>query len=197
MAVFFPTHLTLARIALIPVVVGLFYLKKEWGSWLAAGFFAVACFTDYLDGYYARTLRQTTQVGRFLDPIADKLLIASTLLLLVGFDRVRGISLIPALVILCRELLVSGLREFLAQTNIEMPVTQLSKWKTGVQMTALGVLIAGTPSMDFLYVHTLGLILLWCAAILTLVTGYGYFRQGVTHIQRSEVGDRRSERKRA
>ncbi|MBN9412864.1 MAG: CDP-diacylglycerol--glycerol-3-phosphate 3-phosphatidyltransferase [Candidatus Paracaedimonas acanthamoebae] len=177
-----PNYLTLFRIILIPVVAALFYLNSNLGYWIASFFFVIACITDFLDGYYARTLRQTTQLGRFLDPMADKLLIASTLLLLVGFDHIKGISLIPAIIILCRELLVSGLREFLAETKISMPVTQLAKWKTALQMTSLTILIAATPLTDFLYLRILGTFGLWASAILTLITGYDYCRFGLKYI---------------
>ncbi|AIL12809.1 CDP-diacylglycerol--glycerol-3-phosphate 3-phosphatidyltransferase [Candidatus Paracaedimonas acanthamoebae] len=177
-----PNYLTLFRIALIPVVAALFYLNSDLGYWIASFFFVIACITDYLDGYYARTLRQTTQLGQFLDPMADKLLIASTLLLLVGFDRIKGISLIPAIIILCRELLVSGLREFLAETKMSMPVTPLAKWKTALQMTSLTILIAATPITNFLYLHALGIFGLWVSAVLTLMTGYDYCRFGLRHI---------------
>lgn len=177
-----PNYLTLFRIALIPVVAALFYLNSNLGYWIASFFFVIACITDYLDGYYARTLRQTTQLGQFLDPMADKLLVASTLLLLVGFDHIKGISLIPAIIILCRELLVSGLREFLAQTKMSMPVTSLAKWKTGLQMTSLTILIAATPLTDFLYLHVFGIFGLWISALLTLLTGYDYCRFGLSHI---------------
>lgn len=179
-----PNYLTLFRIALIPVVAVLFYLNSNLGYWIASFFFVIACITDYLDGYYARTLRQTTQLGQFLDPMADKLLVASTLLLLVGFDRIKGVSLIPAIIILCRELLVSGLREFLAETKMSMPVTQLAKWKTGLQMTSLTILIAATPRTDFLYLHALGTFGLWSAAVLTLMTGYDYCKFGLRHISK-------------
>lgn len=177
-----PNYLTLFRIALIPVVAVLFFLNSDLGYWIASFFFVIACITDYLDGYYARTLRQTTQLGQFLDPMADKLLIASTLLLLVGFDHIKGISLIPAIIILCRELLVSGLREFLAETKMSMPVTQLAKWKTALQMVSLTILIAATPLTDYVYLHTLGTFGLWISAALTLITGYDYCRFGLKHL---------------
>lgn len=167
---------------LIPIIAALFYLNSNIGYWIASFFFIIACITDYLDGYYARTLRQATRLGQFLDPIADKLLIASTLLLLVGFNHIEGLSLIPAIIILCRELLVSGLREFLAQTRVSIPVTNLAKWKTSFQMTSLSILIAATPETDFLYLHFLGTLSLWISAVLTLITGYDYCRYGLKHI---------------
>lgn len=178
-----PNYLTLFRIAVIPVVVGLFYFKNEWGFFIAALCFLLACITDFLDGYVARAYQQTTQFGSFLDPIADKLLVASTILLLVGFDRIKGLSLLPAIIILCREILVSGLREFLAQTQASMPVTTLAKWKTTLQMGALGILIASPPSDDPLSFAGLGIAGLWIAAFLTLKTGYDYLRASLKHIK--------------
>ncbi|ARN84394.1 CDP-diacylglycerol--glycerol-3-phosphate 3-phosphatidyltransferase [Candidatus Nucleicultrix amoebiphila FS5] len=178
-----PNTLTLFRIAIIPIMIVLFYMNKEMGFWIAAVFFMFACITDFLDGYFARTFKQTTKLGGFLDPIADKLLVASTLLLLVGFDRIRGLSLVPAIIILCREILVSGLREFLAQTQISVPVSQLAKWKTAVQMGAIGLLIAVPESSYFFSLATIGIIGLWVAAILTLVTGYDYLRASYHHMK--------------
>ena len=125
-----PNLLTLLRIVFIPIVGALFYLQSSTGHYIAAALFILACVTDYLDGYYARIYHQVTDLGRFLDPIADKLLICSTLLLLVGFDQIKGLSLIPAIVILCREILVSGLREYLAEAHLSLPVSALAKWKT-------------------------------------------------------------------
>lgn len=172
-----PNCLTLFRIAVIPIVVALFYSKNDICYIIAAGFFALACITDFLDGYVARTYDQATTLGSFLDPIADKLLVASTLLLLVGFNHIIGISLIPALIILCREILVSGLREFLAQAEESMPVTYLAKWKTGLQMTSIGILIGFGPTEELVSLYTLGIIGLWAAAILTIITGYDYLRK--------------------
>jgi cardiolipin synthase len=174
-----PNFLTFLRMALIPVVILLFYLQNQTGHYIAAGIFIIACITDYLDGYFARTYDQTTNLGRFLDPIADKLLICSTLLLLVGFDHIKGLSLIPAIVILCREILVSGLREFLAENPLSMPVTQLAKWKTGLQMIALSILIIAEPSADIFSLMNIGLLGLWVAAGLTLLTGYDYMKTGL------------------
>lgn len=177
-----PNVLTFMRIALIPVIVGLFYFDRPWSNWIAAFFFITACITDYLDGYFARTLKQTTQFGIFLDPVADKLLVAATLLMLVGFDRIQGLSLIPAVIILCREILVSGLREFLAEVRVSVPVTRLAKWKTGIQMAALSLLIIETiPGVTF-SLDPLGIVGLWIAALLTLITGFDYLRAGLKHM---------------
>ncbi|MFN7709902.1 MAG: CDP-diacylglycerol--glycerol-3-phosphate 3-phosphatidyltransferase [Holosporales bacterium] len=177
-----PNILTLLRIAVVPVVALLFFIPTEWSSWAAATLFILACITDYLDGYFARLLNQQTALGTFLDPIADKLLVSSTLLLLAGFDRIQGISLIPAVVILCREVLVSGLREFLAEIKVSIPVTRLAKWKTAVQMVALTLLVANAPQVDSTWLALLGLIGLWLAAALTLITGYDYLKAGLPHI---------------
>ena len=181
-----PNLLTFLRLALIPVVILLFYLQNQTGYYIAAILFIVACITDYLDGYVARTYHQTTDLGRFLDPVADKLLICSTLLLLVGFDHIKGLSLIPAIIILCREILVSGLREFLAETHLSMPVTTLAKWKTGLQMSALSILIVARPTADLFSLMNIGLLGLWSAAALTLVTGYDYMKRGLTLVSREK-----------
>ncbi|MGN6670455.1 MAG: CDP-diacylglycerol--glycerol-3-phosphate 3-phosphatidyltransferase [Candidatus Nucleicultricaceae bacterium] len=172
-----PNYLTFFRIAVIPIVVALFYTKNEVCYIIAGCLFALACITDFLDGYLARTYDQTTTLGSFLDPIADKLLVASTLLLLVGFSRIGGPSLIPALVILCREILVSGLREFLAQAEESMPVSYLAKWKTALQMISIGLLIGFGPTDQIISLYSLGIVGLWFAAILTLITGYDYLRK--------------------
>ncbi len=177
-----PNLLTFMRIALIPVVVGLFYLDRPTSNWLAAFFFILACITDYLDGYFARTLKQTTRFGIFLDPVADKLLVAAILLMLVGFGRIQGLSLIPAVIILCREILVSGLREFLAEAHVSVPVTKLAKWKTAIQMAALSLLIIEHIPGFPLPIDEIGILGLWVAAILTLITGFDYLRAGLKHM---------------
>lgn len=177
-----PNLLTFARIALIPILVGLFYFDRPWSNWIAAFFFILACITDYLDGYFARALKQTTRFGIFLDPVADKLLVAAILLMLVGFGRIQGLSLIPAVIILCREILVSGLREFLAEAHVSVPVTRLAKWKTGFQMTALTLLIIERIPHFPVPIDALGILFLWIAALLTLITGFDYLRAGLKHM---------------
>ncbi len=179
---FLPNLLTLLRIAVVPVVALLFFIPTEWSSWSAATLFILACITDFLDGYFARVLNKQTALGTFLDPIADKLLVASTLLLLAGFGRIQGLSLIPAMIILCREVLVSGLREFLAEIKVSVPVTRLAKWKTGLQMVALGFLVANGPAVHSNFLAVTGLYGLWIAAALTLITGYDYLKAGLPHI---------------
>ncbi len=178
-----PNLLTFARLLMVPIVVGLFYLDRPLSNWAAASIFILACITDYLDGYFARTLRQISNLGRFLDPIADKVLIAATILMLVGFDRIGPLSLIPAVIILCREVLVSGLREFLADTKVPLPVTQLAKWKTGIQMVALSLLIIDDIPGWPLPIDLLGTIGLWIAGFLTVLTGYDYLKAGLAHIE--------------
>lgn len=177
-----PNLLTFLRIALIPVVIGLFYFDRPLSNWLAAFFFIAACITDYLDGYFARTLKQTSRFGVFLDPVADKLLVAAVLFMLVAFDRIQGISLIPAIIILCREILVSGLREFLAEIRVSVPVTRLAKWKTAIQMIALSLLIIEDIPGFPLSIEGIGIAGLWLAALLTLVTGFDYLRAGLKHM---------------
>ena len=135
-----------------------------------------------------RVWKQQSKLGRIFDPIADKLLVAATILLLVFVDRIAGILVLPALVILCREVLVSGLREFLAELRAKLPVSRLAKWKTGIQMTALGFLIVGDAEpTSFLPVLAIGEVLLWSAAVLTLITGYDYLAEGLRHLDERPV----------
>lgn len=177
-----PNILTLFRIGVIPLVVGAFFLQQPLASWISASLFLIAGITDYLDGYLARALKSTTNFGRFLDPVADKLLISSVLLLLAGFGRIEGLSLIPALIILCREILVSGLREFLAGLQVSLPVTKLAKWKTLVQMFSLGFLLWGEPFPSLITLTPFALTGLWAAAFLTLITGYDYLKKSLKHM---------------
>ncbi|MSP89972.1 MAG: CDP-diacylglycerol--glycerol-3-phosphate 3-phosphatidyltransferase [Alphaproteobacteria bacterium] len=177
-----PNLLTLSRIAVIPVLVALFYVDGAPARWLACALFTAACITDYFDGYLARIWRQDSDFGRFLDPIADKLLVASTLFMLVAMEHVSGLGILPALVILCREILVSGLREFLAGVKLRVPVSRLAKWKTAIQMVAIGFLVVGEAGPSFLPTLTIGEIGLWVAAGLTLVTGYDYLLAGLRHM---------------
>src|ERR1700750_894086 len=183
-----PNILTYARIAAIPVVVGCIYAQSImdyplWLRWVALAVFIAAGVTDYLDGYYARIWDQHSAFGRMLDPIADKLLVASCLLMLAADGIIHGWTLWAAIVILCREILVSGLREYLAGPRVRVPVTQLAKWKTTLQLVAVGFLIAGDAGDAILPVVTpIGLSLLWLSALLTLYTGYDYFRAGVHHL---------------
>lgn len=177
-----PNLLSLSRIAAIPVLLGLFFLDGELARWAAGAIFFVACLTDFLDGYFARVRHQQTDLGRLLDPIADKLLVAATIFMLVAFDRVTGLAILPATVILCREIVVSGLREFLAGLSISMPVTRLTKWKTAIQMAAIGVLLIGDAGPVFIPMVEIGEVGLWVAAALTFITGYNYLRASAKHL---------------
>jgi cardiolipin synthase len=181
-----PNMLTLSRIAAIPLLVLLMALRIAGGDCAACLVFAAAGITDYLDGRIARDRRQTSDFGRMLDPIADKLLIGATLMMLVGINRLSMWALYPAIVIMLREILVSGLREYLAGVRVGLPVTQLAKWKTGVQMAALGTLIAGDSTATLLHigwlpVSEIGEAMLWASALLTLVTGWDYLKAGLRH----------------
>jgi cardiolipin synthase len=154
-----------------------------WIRWAALAVFIAAGITDVLDGYFARMYGQQSSLGRMLDPIADKLLVASCLLMLAAEETIRGWSLLAAVIILCREILVSGLREYLAELRVSVPVTQLAKWKTTLQLVAVGFLIAGKAGDVVLPVVTpIGLALLWLSALLTLYTGWDYFRAGLRHL---------------
>jgi cardiolipin synthase len=180
--------LTYSRIAAVPVVVGLMYSQSImegglWLRWAALAVFVTAGITDMLDGYVARTYGQMSSLGRMLDPIADKLLVASCLLMLAAEETIRGWSLLAAVIILCREILVSGLREYLAELRVSVPVTRLAKWKTTWQLVAVGFLICGEAGDKVVPVVTpIGLTLLWLSALVTLYTGWDYMRAGLRHM---------------
>ena len=181
-----PNLLTMSRIAAIPVVVLLAALRRPWADMAACVVFSTAAITDYFDGKIARGRGVTSGFGRMLDPIADKLLVGAALMMLVGLDRLSGPGLFPAIVIMLREILVSGLREYLATLRVGMPVTPLAKWKTGMQMGALGVLLAGdsgasTIGLGWAPISWLGEAMLWVAAALTLYTGWDYLKAGLRH----------------
>jgi cardiolipin synthase len=181
-----PNLLTLSRIAAIPLLVVLVALRLPAADLTACVLFSAAAITDYFDGKLARSRRQQSDLGRMLDPIADKLLVAAALMMLVGQDRLSALGLYPAIVIMLREILVSGLREYLAGIRIGLPVTRLAKWKTGFQMGALGTLLAGDSGarilhISFLPVSLIGEAMLWIAAALTLVTGWDYLTAGLRH----------------
>jgi cardiolipin synthase len=183
-----PNLLTISRIAAIPLLVLLAALRTPVGDTAACAVFAIAAITDYFDGKIARERKLISAFGRMLDPIADKLLVGSALMLLAGLERLSPLGLLPAIVILLREILVSGLREFLAGLSVGLPVTRLAKWKTGMQMAALGTLLAGDTGarvlgLGFLPVSLLGEAMLWAAAVLTLVTGWDYLRAGLRHAE--------------
>ena len=189
-----PNLLTYARIAAVPAVVACLYWQDIlqgglWLRWVAVLIFISAGVTDALDGYYARKRGEQSAFGRMLDPIADKLLVASCLLMLAADGTIRGWSLWAAIVILCREILVSGLREYLAAPRVSVPVTKLAKWKTTVQLVAIGFLIAGEAGEQIIPATTLiGIVLLWISAIVTIYTGWDYFRAGIHHLIREDEG---------
>jgi cardiolipin synthase len=191
-----PNLLTYGRIAAVPAVVACMYWQDIlqgglWLRWVALAIFIAAAITDFLDGYFARILGQQSTFGRMLDPIADKLLVASCLLMLAADDTIKGRAVWAAIVILCREILVSGLREYLAELRVSVPVTQLAKWKTAVQLVAIAFLLAGEAGdiavsaaigRSTQAITEIGIGLLWLSALVTLYTGWDYFRAGVRHL---------------
>ena len=183
-----PNLLTLSRIAAIPLLVGLVLWRTPAGDLCACALFALAGMTDWLDGRIARQRQMLSDLGRMLDPIADKLLVGATLMVLAGTLRLSLLGLYPAIIIMCREILVSGLREYLAGLRVGLPVTRLAKWKTGLQMVALGLLLAGDDGarllrLAWLHVTALGGAMLFLAAALTLITGWDYLMAGLHHVR--------------
>jgi cardiolipin synthase (CMP-forming) len=194
-----PNVLTYGRILAVPALVAIMFVDRptnsgadwsEYPNWIALAIFLAACITDFFDGYLARVWSQQSSLGQMLDPIADKLLVGSALVMLVANGTIRGWAVCAAIIILCREILVSGLREYLAELRVKVAVTWLAKWKTTVQMVAIGFLIAGEAgdrvllsltAIDGLAMY-IGLFLLWIAAVVTLYTGYDYFRAGLRHM---------------
>lgn len=177
-----PNLLTLSRIVVIPLIVALFFMDGDMPRWITLGLYAAACLTDFFDGYLARSMGQISRFGRFLDPVADKLLVASVILMLVATGRISGLVVLPALIILIREILVSGLREHLASIAVGVPVSRLAKWKTMIQMFSLGFLIIHDASPAWIPSVWIGEIGVWVAALLTIITGYDYLRAGLDHL---------------
>lgn len=185
-----PNILTLSRILAVPILVFLLWPSLKPGGhqpaaidyWLAFALYCLMGITDYFDGYLARAQGTVSKLGVFLDPIADKIMIAAVILLLVFTRDVDDWHVIAALIILLREIIVSGLREFLAELRVSMPVSQLAKWKTAAQLVAFGGLILAGALPDFALLKTAALALLWIAAILTLITGWDYLRVGIKHM---------------
>ncbi len=173
--------LTFSRIIAIPVILLLLDIPHAWAAWLALFLFSAAGITDWLDGYLARRDGQVSMLGQFLDPIADKLLIAAVILFLVGSGQINGLSIWPAVVILLREVAVSGLREFLAGVRVSVPVSQLAKWKTFIQILALGFLIVGRYAPQSIPSTTIGDVLLWIAGGLTMFTAWDYWHASEKH----------------
>ena len=183
-----PNILTLSRILAVPLLVFLLW-KPSWFDYAIT--FVLYCLvgiTDYFDGYLARAQKTVSRLGIFLDPIADKIMVAAVIIMLVasrkasGEPIIHGLHIIPALVILLREIIVSGLREFLAGLQISVPVTQLAKWKTTFQLVSLGALILSGALPQWNWVHQVGLASLWAAAALTMITGWDYLRVGIKHM---------------
>ncbi len=178
-----PNILTYGRIIAVPVIVGCLLYGGHQARWLAFGIFIAAAITDFFDGYLARLWSQQSSLGRMLDPIADKLIVAAVILMLAANGTIYGPHIWAAVIILSREILVSGLREFLAELQVSVPVTQLAKYKTAIQLIAIGFLIAGPAGDRVLpYNSEIGLAGLWIAATLTLYTGYDYFRAGLQYL---------------
>jgi CDP-diacylglycerol---glycerol-3-phosphate 3-phosphatidyltransferase len=183
-----PNLLTYGRLVAVPAVVALlFWPEDTWSRWAALTIFILAAVTDYLDGYFARAYAQQSALGRMLDPIADKLLVAACLLMLVADGTIQGWSLWAAIVILSREILVSGLREFLAELKVSIPVSRVAKWKTTLQLVSVGFLIAGPAGEEILPgTVSIGIGLLWVAAILTIYTGWDYLKAGLHHVMEDD-----------
>jgi len=174
-----PNILTISRIVMIPILIASFYLNGKIANIIASLIFIFASITDFFDGMLARALKAQSKFGKVLDPIADKLLVAAALVMLIHLQRA---PFIPALLILCREILISGLREHLAEFKIDLPVSGLAKLKTALQMVAIVILILGKPVLGSYILIYIGKVCLWCAAVLTLATGYLYMRAGLKHL---------------
>lgn len=183
-----PNILTISRIVIIPVVlIAMCFDQSIFGHRFAATLFLYACITDFLDGYLARAWSIQSKLGQFLDPVADKLLVGSVMMVLVHFDRA---DLLPAIAIICREILVSGLREFLAEIRVSVPVSELAKIKTVLQMAAIFILVLGEEGLDIPYLSLIGQITLWIAAGLTLITGYAYLKASIRHLTDQQESDK-------
>ncbi len=183
MVVQVPNLLTYGRIIAVPLVAGALLWNTDFSRWLAFGLFALAAITDFFDGWLARAWRQQSALGKMLDPIADKLLVAGVLLMLTANGTIAHAHVWAAFIILLREVLVSGLREFLGQLQVSVPVTWLAKWKTAIQLVAIGLLIIGPAAQAHVpHAVEIGLAGLWVAALLTLYTGYDYMRAGLRHV---------------
>ena len=181
-----PNYLTIGRIIIVPIFVFTYYLPGFYGDVLPFALFVIASFTDFLDGLLARMFKEESKLGELLDPIADKIIVATALILLVMNETIKNYEVIAAIIILTREILISGLREFLAKGSITMEVTGLSKLKTFIQMTAIAILLTGESGNKIINfqdynAQTVGIILLWLSSFLTLYTGYDYLRKGIDH----------------
>jgi len=181
-----PNILTIGRIILVPIFVIAFYIPGFFGDLISFFIFLLSSFTDFLDGVLARLYKEESKLGELLDPIADKIIVATALVLLVMNDIIKNYEVIAAIIILTREILISGLREFLAKSQVTMPVTGLAKFKTFIQMFAIAILLTGESGNKLINfadynAHTIGIIFLWLSAFLTLYTGYDYVKKGIDH----------------
>tara|TARA_Y100000590_G_scaffold122555_1_gene140305 strand:- start:491 stop:1060 length:570 start_codon:yes stop_codon:yes gene_type:complete len=181
-----PNILTIGRIILVPIFIGTFYLPGALGDWIPFIIFLLASFSDFLDGLLARLYKEESKLGELLDPIADKIIVASALVLLVMDETIKDYEVVAAIIIMTREILISGLREFLAKVQVAMPVTNLAKFKTFIQMFSIAILLTGESGNKILNfgnynAHSIGIILLWLAAALTIYTGYDYVKKRIHH----------------
>tara|TARA_Y100000590_G_scaffold318390_1_gene360254 strand:- start:500 stop:1069 length:570 start_codon:yes stop_codon:yes gene_type:complete len=181
-----PNILTIGRIILVPIFILTFYLPGALGDWIPFFIFGLASFTDFLDGLLARLYKEESKLGELLDPIADKIIVSSALVLLVMEGTIIGYEVIAAIIILTREILISGLREYLAKFQVKMPVTRLAKFKTFIQMLAIAILLTGESGNQLVNfgnynAHSIGIVLLWMSAFFTLYTGYDYVKKGIAH----------------
>ena len=189
-----PNYLTIGRIIIVPVFVFAFYLPGFYGDVIPFALFVIASFTDFLDGLLARMYKEESKLGELLDPIADKIIVATALILLVMDGTIRNYEVIAAIIILTREILISGLREFLAKGKIKLPVSSLAKLKTVLQMVSIALLLSGDTGNKIINfqdynAQTIGIILLWLSAALTLFTGYDYMRKGIDHAMSEDNKD--------
>ena len=181
-----PNILTIGRIIIVPIFILSFYLPGALGDWMPYFIFVLASFSDFLDGLLARLYKEESKLGELLDPIADKIIVASALVLLVMDQIIVNYEVVAAIIILIREILISGLREFLAKVQVTMPVTSLAKFKTFIQMFAIAILLTGESGNNLVNfenysAHSIGIVLLWLSAFLTLYTGYDYVKKGIDH----------------
>jgi len=181
-----PNVLTIGRIILVPIFIFTFYLPGSLGDWIPFFIFVLASFTDFLDGLLARLYKEESKLGELLDPIADKIIVATALILLVMNNTINSYEVIAAIIILTREILISGLREFLAKVQVSMPVSSLAKFKTFLQMLSIAILLTGESGNGLINfgdynAHTIGIVLLWISAFLTIYTGYDYVRKKIHH----------------
>ena len=177
-----PNLLTLSRIFAVPILVFLLWTPAPLDYLITFVLYCIVGITDYFDGYLARAQGQISRLGQFLDPIADKIMVAAVIVMLINSDILSGVSVVAGLIILLREIIVSGLREFLATLQVSMPVTKLAKWKTTFQLVAFGALILAGALPAMLWIKAVGLASLWGAAVLTLITGWDYLRVGLKHM---------------